>query len=352
MYYYNLFRFPRVPLMMDISNLNIQARIKAQLLSPSVIYGVYLVFKFVEPNIISSKPKYVNLMYKLKENETLHAYFATWRKDKWMMVELYRFLNKDGGDFEVLLESFSRCYCGTGPIYIEGIEFRAINNVTHEETEKSKDAQQMTRSNSSMGQKQQFPADNDETLELSENPNEASKLSNGKKHHMLSAKKVLYDSSNVKLFKLKPSEQSRFGEVIEVLSQQVFRIKCKIESQILSPDTDYKCYLIFKLSEKCRGLHSPVNVRGLHRPVKVEGQLQQSKKEAKAIYFRTPKEWNIHDINQVPKQREDGWMEVNVWKFNSKDQLRKDCIHLNLKLISYEGTMSGLIVCGLEFRPM
>ncbi|MFS8026602.1 hypothetical protein Hanom_Chr16g01488701 [Helianthus anomalus] len=29
-----------------------------------------------------------------------------------------------------------------------------------------------------------------------------------------------------------------------------------------------------------------------------------------------------------------------------------DCIHSNLKLISYEGTMCGLIVCGLEFRPM
>ncbi|KAJ0638969.1 putative protein kinase RLK-Pelle-CrRLK1L-1 family [Helianthus annuus] len=122
-------RFPRVPLMMDISNLKIQACIKAQFLTPSVTYGVYLVFKFVEPSKISSKPKYVNLMYK-KENETLHAYFAIWRKDKWMMVELYRFLNnKDCGDFEVLLESFSRCYCGNGPIYIEGIEFRAINNV-------------------------------------------------------------------------------------------------------------------------------------------------------------------------------------------------------------------------------
>ncbi|MFS8026601.1 putative phloem protein [Helianthus anomalus] len=78
---------------------------------------------------------------------------------------------------------------------------------------------------------------------------------------MLSAKEALYDSSNVKLFKLKPSEQSRsVGEVIEFLSHHIFRIKCKIESQILSPDTDYRCYLIFKLSEKCRGLHCPVKI--------------------------------------------------------------------------------------------
>ncbi|KAJ0735463.1 putative phloem protein [Helianthus annuus] len=124
-----MYRFKRVSLMMDISNLMIHAKIKAQFLTPSVVYGVYLVFKFVGPNKISSKPRYVNLKYK-KGTETLHAYLATWRKDSWMMIELYRFLNnKDDGDFEVLLESFSRCYCGSGAIYVEGIEFRAVDNV-------------------------------------------------------------------------------------------------------------------------------------------------------------------------------------------------------------------------------
>lgn len=115
--------------MTDVANLQIQAHIKPQFLTPSVVYGVYLVFKFAEPNKISSKPKYVNLKYKMG-NETLHAYFATWRKDRWMMIELYRFLNHENDSgFEVLLESFSRYYCGSGPIYIEGIEFRAIDNV-------------------------------------------------------------------------------------------------------------------------------------------------------------------------------------------------------------------------------
>ncbi|KAJ0624974.1 putative phloem protein [Helianthus annuus] len=299
-----MFRFKKVPLMMDISNLKIQAHIKAQLLTPNAIYGVYLVFIIVEPNKISSEPKYkyVNLKYKMKD-ETLHAYLATWRKDKWMMVELYRFLNdKDDVNFEVLLESFSRYYCGSGPIYIEGIEFRAIDNL--------------------------FLA-----TEM-----------NGKQRLMLSAKAVLYDSSNVKLFRLKPSEQSRFGDVIEVLSQPVVRIKCKIDELYLSPDIYYRCYLIFKLSEKCRGLHCPVKVRGpLHR----------SNKVIKNLYLRSPNAWNIHDIDQVPKQREDGWMEVNVWTFKTKDVQRMfQGISVNLKLISYEGTMSGLIVCGLEFRPM
>ncbi|MFS7990899.1 putative non-specific serine/threonine protein kinase [Helianthus anomalus] len=43
---------------------------------------------------------YVNLKY-TKGSETLHAYFATWRDNDWMMIELWRFLNhkKDSDRF-------------------------------------------------------------------------------------------------------------------------------------------------------------------------------------------------------------------------------------------------------------
>ncbi|MFS7972609.1 hypothetical protein Hanom_Chr09g00846821 [Helianthus anomalus] len=34
----------------------------------------------------------------------------------------------------------------------------------------------------------------------------------------------------------------------------------------------------------------------------------------------------------LQKQREDGCMEVQMWKFNSKLQLINDCIPVNLKL--------------------
>lgn len=122
-----------------------------------------------------------------------------------------------------------------------------------------------------------------------------------------------------------------------------FRINCKIQSQMLSQDTGYLCYLVFKLSEKCVGLHCPVVVRDLVR---------QNKNEAGIIYFRFPSPWNLHENNSVPEEREDGWMEVKVWKFNSHHQSKNDCIPVNLKLITYEGTMSDLIVGGLELRPI
>ncbi|MFS7989571.1 putative phloem protein [Helianthus anomalus] len=109
---------------------------------------------------------------------------------------------------------------------------------------------------------------------------------------------------------------------------------------MLSPFTEYTCYLVFKVSEKCPGLHCPVKVRDL---------LHRRKKENKIIYFRSPAALNHHDVFWVPQQRKDGWMEVMIWKF--KPDYNKQVVPMNLKLVTYEGTMSGLIICGLEFRP-
>jgi serine/threonine protein kinase len=123
-------RFESVAEMLDISKLNIEIKTNAQFLSPNVVYGAYLVFKFNDSRKVSSKPMCVNLKYK-KGLETLHAYFATWRDKDWMMIELYQFLNQsEDVVFEFLLESFSSHYCGEGTVYVEGIEFRAVDNVS------------------------------------------------------------------------------------------------------------------------------------------------------------------------------------------------------------------------------
>ncbi|KAK9058890.1 hypothetical protein SSX86_023734 [Deinandra increscens subsp. villosa] len=340
-------RFRKVAEMLDISNLMIKIKTMPQFLSPNTIYGVYLVFKFCDSKNISSNPMYVNLKYR-KGREPLHAYFAKWRDDEWMMIELYRFLNeKEDVVFKFLLESLSPYYCKEhDAIYVEGIEFRAIDNVGHDETEKSKENQQVMKSILHVDQELPLPIESEEIYKKSENYDEGEKLFslsevNGTKHLMLSAKAALYNISDLKLYKSKPSSESRFQEVLELLPQPIFRISCKIKSQMLSQDTEYACYLVFKLSEKCRGLHCPVEVR----------DILQKNRAVEIVYFKPPRPWNIHDITRVANQRKDGWMEVNIWKFNSTHELKNDCIPVNLKLISYGGTISGIIVCGLEFRP-
>ncbi|PWA66488.1 protein kinase-like domain, Phloem protein 2-like protein [Artemisia annua] len=123
-------RFEKVAEMSDIFNLNIEIKTDTQLLTPKIVYGVYLVFKLCDSRKFSTKRLYVNLKYR-KESETLQAYFATQRDENWMMIELYRFLHlKEDVVFKFLLESFSSCYWGDGAIYVEGIEFRAIDKET------------------------------------------------------------------------------------------------------------------------------------------------------------------------------------------------------------------------------
>ena len=97
---------------MDMRNLKIQIKIKTDILSLDTVYGVHLVFKFCDPIKVYSNPIYVNLKYK-----------------RGMMIELCRFLNqKEVTVCEVSLESFSGYYCGSGAIYIKGVEFQAIEN--------------------------------------------------------------------------------------------------------------------------------------------------------------------------------------------------------------------------------
>ncbi|KAJ0625041.1 putative protein kinase RLK-Pelle-DLSV family [Helianthus annuus] len=208
-------RFEKVAEIIDISNLMIEIKPRTQFLSPNTNYGVYLVFKFCDSGNVSRNLMYVDLKYR-KGSETLHAYFANWRDNEWMRIELYRFLNqKEDVVFNFLLESLSPCYCREhDAIYVEGIEFRPIDNVGHEEPEKSKEIQQVLKPNMNLDQVQ-MPTKSGMITKGSINYDYGEELFsltevNGKKHIMLSAKAALYNFPELMLFNLKPSPESRF----------------------------------------------------------------------------------------------------------------------------------------------
>ncbi|XP_076956576.1 receptor like protein kinase S.2-like [Bidens hawaiensis] len=205
-------RFQKVAEIFDISKLMIQIHITTHYLSLGVNYGAYIIFKFCDTIKRSSEPMYVNLKYK-RGGEKLQAYFATWRDDKWMMIVLCRFLShRKDTHFEVLLESLSRYHCGNSSIYVEGIEFRVIDNDKNKEIEQAPKDQvvgtheMLKRYEMIQYSLVTYPSFQpfDEQLLT---PNEA----NGMKHLMLSAKEALYGSSSVKHFHLKPSSESRFA---------------------------------------------------------------------------------------------------------------------------------------------
>ncbi|GKD11541.1 kinase-like domain, phloem protein 2-like protein, partial [Tanacetum coccineum] len=263
-------RFGTVVEMLDISYLNIEIKTNTQFLFPNVDYGAFLVFKFCDSRDLSSKPIYVNLKYR-KGRESLHAYFATKRDSDWMMIELMRYSNQNEDvAYKFLLESFSPYYRGHRGIYIEGIEFRAIDKVKHEKLGKLKNDQQVLKSNISM----KWPIKFIEFFKIDKNYDELFWLDkvNGKKLLMVSAKASVYKFSNANYFTSIPSSQS-----------------------------------------------SPLN---------------------------------IHDITRIPKRREDGWMEIQVWKFNPTLEFKDDSLSIFMNFESLDGNMSGLIVCGLEFWPV
>ncbi|KAJ9564885.1 hypothetical protein OSB04_000851 [Centaurea solstitialis] len=277
-------RFHKVAVMSDILNLNIRIKIRTQSLSLGTNYRVHLVFRYCSPRKSSAKRMYVNLKYK-QGNEILHSYFATLREDGWMMIELCRFPTQTGdNDFEVLLES-----------------------AKHEEIKLLEKAR-----NSKTDLVQQLPKNCEEPSNISKN------YDYGEKVQMRSAKKmrsreVISTTHPVNKggFDRVPSFNNLYPpmncgnppseEVIEILPQQVFHIKCKIECQMLSPDANYVCYLVFKLSENCHGLHCPVRVRDI---------LHWKNKETKFLFFRSPNPVDQHDTIWVPEQRADGFMEV------------------------------------------
>ncbi|KAI3506190.1 hypothetical protein L1887_28546 [Cichorium endivia] len=364
-------RFPKVAKIFDISNLNIGVQITTEFLTPDTMYGAYLVFKFCDRRKVSSRPIYVNLKYK-KAGETLNAYFAEWKEggSQWLRVELLRFSSNHGRtDFEVLLDSFSKYYCGTGDMFIEGIEFRAIRSEDLEQKKKLKDGTNVgvLKTKLDMDSMKQMITENREIIKRSgNNVQNASEeelyllLSKGilidkgekffslsevnkKRCHMLPAKAIIYNSSNIKLCKPPTESRCRFSEVVEILSHQDFRVKCDIETKMLSSDATNACYLVYKFSKSCRGLKCPVKARDL---------LTHRKERTKIISFTYPSTVNLDKIKWIPEQREDGWMEVIVWETIFDNTNNDEYIPMDLKLTCFEGNMSGLIVYGIEFRPI
>ncbi|GKD81789.1 kinase-like domain, phloem protein 2-like protein, partial [Tanacetum coccineum] len=190
-------RFEAVLDILDISDLNFEVKTRAQFLSPDVIYGVYLVFKFCDSKNFSSKPMYVNLRYR-NGHKNLHAYFATWRDEQWMMIELHRFLNQNEDVvFEFLLESFSSYYSGDVAVYVEGIEFRPIEKVKHEGIQTLTEVQEVLKSNFNMDRVRPLPTDFREIFNLERNYEELFWLGNIDRMKLLivSAKAALYDVS-------------------------------------------------------------------------------------------------------------------------------------------------------------
>ncbi|KAK8709449.1 hypothetical protein V6N13_060464 [Hibiscus sabdariffa] len=160
----------------------------------------------------------------------------------------------------------------------------------------------------------------------------------GKKCYMLGARALSIswgDSPSHWTWKSQPD--SRFPEVAKLRSVWWLEVKGMIESRILSPNTKYAAYLVFKLTSSgetvFKGRHVSLNVS-------VDG-IDSSRERRVSLHPR--------DEPRHVRERRDGWMEVEMGEFLNE---YGDDGTVDFSLKEIEGNVNkGLIIEGIELRP-
>ncbi|KAI3756008.1 hypothetical protein L1987_55820 [Smallanthus sonchifolius] len=186
-----------------------------------------------------------------------------------------------------------------------------------------------------------------------------------KKRLMLPARAILQEEKlGLNLHSLRKSwiwkaqpAGSRFKEAAECSAKNRLAIAFQIEGQLLSPETIYACYLVFKL---------PANDSVFEGIVMTSFETPSSSKEPatieRHIYLLTPPNTPIIDqsygqipsrtrkIKGHPKLRKDGWMEIQVWEFVLGSSSNYFWMNGHLKSLN-KWKFTGLLVQGIELRP-
>lgn len=194
----------------------------------------------------------------------------------------------------------------------------------------------------------------------------------GKKRYMLAARDLsIVWADTPRYWRWISLPDSRFPEVAELLSVCWLEIRGKIYTRMLSPDTVYAAYLVFKSTSEVYGFE--------YQPVEVSVGISGSEIETGTVYL-DPKEgqrqryqmvvprriglFNHRGINmqmpqvitsrekegQYPKERGDGWLEIELGEyFNTRGEDRE--LEMNLMEVKGGNWKSGLIVQGIEIRP-
>ncbi|KVH72232.1 Phloem protein 2-like protein, partial [Cynara cardunculus var. scolymus] len=319
-----------------------KAHVKPKFLSPGITYTVNLVFKLINRNGNSNGPMYLVLDYKLKgETKYSTAYLAHEREDRWMTVELYQFTSHERDfDLEIL---FDGTQIHLDALVVEGIEFRPSERVASEVEEV--DIQPISDLDTDWERK--LPEDHEEIIKwfgdsiewttkkelyflfckgfvINDDKERFFLAKNGKKCLFLTARAHL----NRRERRFESILNLRFGEVALYRFGSYIHIHGEIDFQILSPGTTYACNLVYKITRDVDKIEEPVEVRNWNLPFPDSDGIYY-----RYIYLLSPQlpvirpnvDENSHNpsISQMPKikglprLRNDGWMEVEIWEFET-----------------------------------
>ncbi|KAJ4967653.1 hypothetical protein NE237_014354 [Protea cynaroides] len=193
----------------------------------------------------------------------------------------------------------------------------------------------------------------------------------GKKCYMIGAKALsIARGDDPKLWNWKPSPESRFSEVAVLRNILWLEVRGRMETRQLSPSTTYVAYLVLNFTDFVFGFS--------FSPAEVSVKLAGSGEEVKAVHLnpigRQRQQFEVYwDLRggsvlmrqepmadaadqqplqdlQVPKERGDGWMEIELGEFFNEKGEDGD-VEMSLMEVKGANWKCGLIIQGIELRP-
>lgn len=124
-------------------------------------------------------------------------------------------------------------------------------------------------------------------------------------------------------------------------------IKCKIDTRMLSPNTTYAAYLVYKLADINHGLES---VKGVVRLTDSESE-DEAAERASILYLQQGCSALRQQAGRYAVLRGDGWMEIELGEFYNEEG-DDDLAEARLMEIErMHDKKCGLIVEAIELRP-
>ncbi|EEF50055.1 F-box protein At2g02240 [Ricinus communis] len=193
----------------------------------------------------------------------------------------------------------------------------------------------------------------------------------GKKCYMLSARDLMIVWGDTPRYWRWTSElKSRFEEVAELIGVCWLEICGKISARMLSPETLYAAYFVYKTTAGAYGFdHQPVEVtvglagtEGCKRSVYLDAERERQQRyqivirriglfsHSRALGLQAPVPTRENNDGMHPQEREDGWLEIELGTFFNKEDDDGD---LEMKVLEVNGGdwKGGLIVQGIDIRP-
>ncbi|KAK2988691.1 hypothetical protein RJ640_012727, partial [Escallonia rubra] len=168
----------------------------------------------------------------------------------------------------------------------------------------------------------------------------------GKKRFMIAAKDLsIVWGGTPAYWKWTSLVESRFNEVAELVRVCWLEIWGKMDTRMLSPDTVYAAYLVFKLTAGTYGFD--------YQPAEVSLGISGIKSETRTVYLEPDGGLGTvpgENSAQYPKWRGDDWLEIELGEYVCKGGEDGE---LNMSVMEVKGGnwKRGLIVEGIEIRP-